>query len=273
MSGARGIRGGLSSIVPNWLSNRLGLNTGFKVLWVIALFCDIFVQLALEGLRAAWPGKGDASALSLIGLSRGLVRGWGTSETDAHFAARLRNWIVLWREAGTQLGIARQLQEFLSNHPRIRVVNRHGQWTTLNTDGSIVLNTFAWDWDSVSNPERTNYWSDEWVIVYPSTWSFADNWGVLGDTWGDGDPFLGVLGLGHDDSMGEYSTAIQVMRNWKAAHSNIRAVIWTTNPNRFDPDTGLQMPDGRWGQWGVDSGGTMIPSNRDTTECRYWEGV
>lgn len=262
---ARGLRGALGSIVPNWLSNRRDLNVGFKVLWIIALLGDVFVQVALEGLRAAWPGRGTATALAVVGRGRGIIRGYAESETDAHYAERLRAFRDAWLLAGSQDGIVTQAHEYLSQRPLVRIVSRAGVWTTIAEDGTITKNAAAWDWDSVSNPERAGYWSDEWVIVYPDAWSYRDDWGT--GIWG-----ADTLGLGHDVTRGEYGDLRSILATWKGAHSNVRTVIFTTNAALFDPDDPGSLPDGTWGQWGLPNGsGSRVAGGRITADCRYWD--
>lgn len=264
---ARGLRGGLSSYVPNWLSNRRNLNVGFKVLWIIALMCDVFIQVVLDGLRAAWPGRGTPTALTAIGVGRGILRGYADTETDDHYAARLRAWRETWLGAGGAEAIITQAHEYTKNRPLIRIITRAGNWTTIDTDGTITKYTATWDWDSISNPERAGFWSDEWVVVYPDPWDYRFATYNDGTTWGQDE-----LGIAHYDTRQEYGDLKQIFATWKAAHSNIRCVIFTTDATLFQPAFPASCPDGTWGQWGNGSGGgSRVAGGRNLLTCRYWE--
>jgi hypothetical protein len=244
--------------VPWWLADRPGRTVGYRVVWTLIAMLDAFADVMLQGLQAAWPGIGTPSALPMIGRSRGIIR--GQADTHATYAEKLRRWLDYWRDAGTQRAIAVALHEYLGNGPRVRVVNRAGFMTTVDTDGTITTTTCAWDWDSSSNPERSGYWWDQWIIVYPTQWAVRGEFGG-GDTVG-GD----ALGLGHDVTRVEFDAVKGLLEQWKSAHSIVRAVIWTSDASRFDPATPASLPNGNWGQW---HSGTGV-SDRDTSTSRYW---
>ena len=147
------------------------------------------------------------------------------------------------------------------------MVNRAGHWVTLNADGTVETSDATWDWDSVSNPERAGFWSELWIIVYTTQFAPSGTWGD-GRTWGGRDS-----GLGHVVKRVDRDAVRNLISTWKSAHSLVRAVIWTTDDALFDPADGGTCPDGTWGQWSFDSGGSRIASNRNTTTCRYWEGL
>jgi hypothetical protein len=248
--------------VPPWLSDRSawGLVSGFKFLWSMIALLDIAVEVMFQGLRSAWPGAGTPTALPYIGRTRGILR--GRIETDAGYAARLRLWLDYWRNAGSALALAQQIQGYLGDSPRVRVVNRAGLWITLNPDGSVVRNQQAFNWDGSSHPERAGFWSEIWVIIYPTTWPVADNWGS--GTWD------GSLGLGHDNNPQDYDAVNGLVAQWKSAHTKVRAVIWTSDGALFDPTNPASLPDGTWGAWGT-TGAHRVASGRNYTTCRYWE--
>lgn len=227
---------------------------------------DAAAELLVQGLKATWPGQGTPTALPLIGRSRGILRGLG--ESDASYGARLITWLDKWRAAGSAEGIASAIAEYLPTPPKIRVITRSGYWVTRNTDGTIDRDEAAWDWDSVSNPERSTYWSEIWVVVYTSTWGTAGPFlDVAGNPqWGEDE-----LGIGHDVSRQEYDAINGLIAQWKAAHTKVRAVIYTTDNALFDPAAPLTCPDGTWGNWGTTGSGSRVASGRNITTCRYWE--
>jgi hypothetical protein len=260
------LRDQLRKWVPWWLQDRRlssGKTAGFRFLWVMVATLDAFLEWILQGLQAAWPGKGTATALPFIGRSRGIIR--GVSDTDASYVARLIAWLDKWKNAGSQLQLAIELHEYIAGNPMVRIVNRAGQWVTVAADGSVTRTNAAWDWDSISNPERAGFWSELWVIVYPTPWALRG--GSLGSLTGyDG------FSLGHLASIVEWDAIKTIIAQWKSAHTYVRAVIWTSDVTLFDPAVPASKPNGLWGQWSVAGGtGTRVASSRNLTTCRYWE--
>lgn len=265
-------RDGLRKYVPWWLSDRRPRNgeapktVGWRFLWACVAPLDFMLATLTMGLAAWFPGKGTSTALEWIGRSRGIIR--NQDEPDADYALRLINWIETWGDAGKEKRIAEAIHGYLRTHPRVRVVNRAGHWVTIDTDGSLIEHDQAWDWDSVTNPERNDpdepYWSDLWVIVQPTQWEIRP--GGLEDLTGD-DHFA----LGHMASRLEVDALDGLINQWKSAHTRIRAVIWTSDVTLFDPENPSSLPNGRWGTWGIMDGDSYVPSDRNVTTCRYWE--
>lgn len=260
----KGLRDELRRYLPKWLADKepTAPSWGFRLLWTIALFVDGAIDSSLIGsLASVAKGDAKASALKYLSDARGIVQ--GRVEADDAFVARLRQWHELLRLQGSQEGLVRQVQAYVGS-VRVRVVNRAGSWVTINADGTLVRSSppSLFDWDSVSNPERAGYWSEQWIIVYDPPYAPRGN--VLGDAsvlGGDG------FGVGHLCPALESDTLRKIIAQWKAAHSYVRAVIWTTDAARFDPTDSLTWPNGNWGQWHIGAG----PSDRDITDCRYWE--
>lgn len=269
----RGLRDAVASYVPNWLSNRVGKNNGFKFVYTVALMCDILITLAVEGIYSWFPGYAlgsphftvnQASALPLIGRSRGIVQGLG--ETDESYAARLVGWLQDWAQAGSAEILLKMLFFYLRGAARIRIIDRSGNWVTYDGSDTIVKQTAAWDWDSISNPERAGYWSDMWIVVYPD--QFGQRPGVLGDLTGD-DGF----GIGQMIPHISADTVRAILQLWKGAHVFLRAVIFTSDASLFDPLNPASCPDGQWGCWSnVQNGnGSRVASHRNLSSCRYLE--
>jgi len=258
---------------PTWLLDRTveGLVVGYSFLWVLISGLDNLTDYAVQGLKAAWPGVGTSTALSQIGRTRGIIRGEGESDDD--YAARLIKWWDRMKRLGAAEAIATELHEFLSTHPVVRVVNRAGVWVTCAADGTLTKEgphsvdptISAWDWDSLSNPERNDpaapYWSDLWVIVYDPPFA-------IDGTWGDGDVYtVRGLGFGQQNTANQYQQICALARTAKMAGSCIRAIVWSYDATKFDPhNAGSTLPDGTWGRWGY---GDPRVCTRDRT-CRYW---
>ncbi len=256
--------------LPPWLADRpsLGKTVGFRFLWVMIGALDAAAEVLIQGLQAAWPGLGTPTALPLIGRSRSLIR--GEAETEEDYTARLRRWLETHQRQGSSEAIATAIHYYLSNRPRVRVVNRYGDWVTCEADGTITTAKQAFDWDSVSHPERHDvdepWWSEVFIIVYPPPWTNSNG------TYGDGEVYGGSLGLGHANTQVQFEAVKGLIAQWKSAHTNPRCVIWTTDAALFDPADPLTLPDGTWGSWGLPNGnGPRVPSGRNRTTCRYWE--
>lgn len=271
----RRFRDALRDRVPVWLSDRRA-NTpsapggppskdetvGFRFLWAVTAPLDAGAQQLLEALRARFPGVGTATALPYIGRDRGILR--GVDDTDADYAARLLGWVERWKIAGSAEALARAMHEYIPGHPMVRAISRAGRWVTVNADGSLVRHAATWDWDSVSHPERAGYWSELWVIIYPTPYAAS---GTLGDgrALSDAD-----RGIGHMVARVDVDVVHRLLATWKSAHSLVRCVIWTTDASLFDPATPASRPDGTWGDWGKTVSGSRV-SARNITTCRYWE--
>jgi len=269
MSALTRFRDVFRKFIPNWLADRRFAPAkrfaGFGFLWSMIAPLDTAMQVILEGVQAAWPGKGTPSALPYIGRSRLLIRGQGESDTD--YAAYLRTWLELHPLAGSQKGIALVLHNYLGNKPRVRVISRAGHWVTVEEDGTVTEEDATWDWDSVSNPERNDvdapYWSDLFVVIYPTQWSTRV---FISDL-----DWNGTGGLGHDVTREEVDAVRGLFAQWKGAHNRIRAVIWTTNGALFDPSDDLTKPDGTWGWWSDRDNTYRQQSGRNRSDCRIWE--
>jgi hypothetical protein len=266
----RRFRDEIRSYVVAWLSDRHyatpELSAGFRFLWSLVAPLDDAMEALIQGIRAPQPGQGTPTAFPLIGRSRGIIRGYG--ETDASYTLRLIGWLDRWRIAGTAEAVARAVQDYIVSKPKVRVITRSGVWVTAETDGSITRTTAAWNWDATTNPERAGYWSELWVVIYPTPWAVAPgSWGD-GGLWGTGDGF----GLGHQVTRIEYDAIRGLLAQWKSAHTKISAVIWTSDATLFDPATPGSLPNGSWGDWSTTGAAARVPNSRNLTTCRYWEG-
>ena len=275
----------LSRIVPWWLSDRdrvtEGTNVGFRYLWVVAASVDALLDRMIESTLAAWPGKGTYTALDrFIAPGRGMIRGIG--ETDEDFAARLLLWLDRSRELGSARSIVRAVHEYLEDRPTVVFVSRskddNGTFVPPNytkIENGVVTTiqgtiTNAWDWDSVSHPERAGNWWDFWLIIYKTT--PAPQWPVRVGTFGTDWQFGGdTLGIGHGCTREEVDAVRWLISYHKSASAYCRSIIWIDDPANFDIVTGTGLPNGNWGAWGTTGSGARVRSDRNPG-FRYWEG-
>ena len=268
----------LNGQLPKWLTDRPLFRNGYKLLYTFAAQLDLFVEQAVEGVYAAWPGYGTPTALPLIGQTRGIVRGEG--DTDLTYAARLRDWFAMWQDMGSDDVLAREIQRYLGNTPSVRIVDRSGNWTCLDPSGVITrydagTSAFVWNWDGTSNPERTGpdpWWSDIWIVVEPCEWEVTGGTvggGGLAAIWGGAG---GDVGVGHAVPTIAHDAILGIVRQCKGAHTFVQAIVWSYDAD-FDPSTtSAYNPDGTWGDWGYD-GGAGLQQRRYPgrgIRARYW---
>lgn len=272
MSVSHNLRHAIKSYVPNWLSNRVGFQSAFKILYACALLCDSLIAFGLQGIDAAWPGRGTPTALALIGQGRGLIRGIG--ESDDSYAARLRAWLTTWRNSGSPEVLAQLIQSYLGGMPVVRVIDRAGNFVTANADGTTTkVSDPTWNWDTVLNPERAGWWSDIWIVIYYSnaTWpyytSFTDPaWDAA---WGTYNNF----GLGFEITREPVEGISQIVASFKGAHTWVSAVIFTTDVTLFVPGSlgNSGNPDGTWGNWSKPVGIPMVQRRARSIETNGTE--
>lgn len=259
----------LARLVPSWMGNRLGKNVGFKFVWSMFVPLDIAADAVLQGVNDWGPGSPGATptALPLIGQSRGIVR--GEAESDESYARRLRAWLDTWEDAGSSQGLALAIQSYLANTPTVRIVNRAGFWVSVANDGTITTATAAWNWDTVSNPERSGWWADLWIIVYPCEWPVADTVGATAD------PSHDVEGMGHLVPPAAVDAILGLVEQWKGAHTWVEAIVWSYDATLFDPaDIGAAgNPDGSWAYPCKYVAGAYVPARTGATDgrARYWQ--
>jgi len=268
------LRDFIEKIVPVWLSEGDPDNPGFgyRILWALALIIDAAIEVITSAFASS-RGRGTSNDEDSVGISRGLIR--NQDESDDDFAIRLGTWVDRAKENGGANRLALAIHDYLRSHPRVRVFRRNGHCITVDTDRSVTINdTTAWDWDSISNPERNDsdfpWWSDLFVVVY-TTSGISTQWVVRPGTFGTLAGGDDGLALGHLANYRERDDVKRLVKICKSAHSCIRALIWCSDNTKFNPADDASMPNGRWGAWGIASGSSYVRSDRDLTTCRFWE--
>ena len=251
----------LEKIVPYWVRKREALERGFKVVWTGALLADMVIHALIEGIESAWPGYGTPTSLAQSGATRDVVR--GLSDTNEEYAERLRLWLDRASRRGSDEAIVRSLHDYLLGRPMVRIVDRRGHWTEIDAAGNLRTFDAPWDWDSISHPGNAAARpTDVWVIVYGAAYPKYTSWL---------DPTRSMTkALGHGAPSAEVDAAIVELKKAKPAHNWIRCVIWVDTPAELNPELGVGVPDGRWGNWGKDHvSGARVPARN--TNFRYWE--
>jgi hypothetical protein len=265
--------GGWRSITARWivwwLSDRVeeGLFTGYAIWWVVAATLDGLYQMALEGVWASWPGFGTPTALSLIGRSRGMIR--GMQESDDSYALRMISWLTRWHHAGSQENLIQAIYEYCLGQPPCFIVNRSGTRVSVASDGTMTTDVITWDWDSLTNPERAGFWSELWIVVFYPPWAI-DGSTLPAWEWGQPDPGYGHLSPRVD--VDAIKGMLVTGPSQHSAHSYVRAIIWSYDPTLFNPSNPSTMPDGTWGEWGYSpTPNAAFQQSGRFLSCRYWE--
>lgn len=263
-------RDAVADVVPPWLSYRPAgpktpeRSTGYRLLYAMAGVIDLMMEVAVEGLRARYPGQGTPTALPLIHRDRGIVR--GLQESDESAAGRLVAWLDSWRLAGNSHNMLQQLAPLFrpSTAPLMRVVTNAGVWYSLYPDGTVEQRELGnWNWDG-----KPELWARLWVIIYCDDtgypWVAEDVWGV--GNWGES---------GDDGTWGstatrpEVETILMAIQMWKGGHSLYPYTIVALDPDSFNPDA--PEPDGTWGKSYKIVDGVAAKSRLES--ARYWDGA
>ncbi len=252
-------------LAPRWLTEGEGGLVGYS----LDLVKDGYLQRVLLGLLARFPQNGPdgetapPDALAAIGRDRRVVR--GLNESDVSYAIRLIAWLDDRKTAGNPFTLMQKLSEYTGAGCVFKTVDNRGNWYVREADGTRILHLKQanWDWDGY-----TEKWSRFWVIVHPpaTLWVEEDDWGV--GTWGDGGTW------GTTASYDEVQTVRALVADWKPAGTRCVNIIVAFDPASFDPEAAALspgLPDGFWGDWSTDVGGTQVGTRLDT--ARYWKGT
>jgi hypothetical protein len=247
----------VQNFIPSWMANRPAFQQAFKIVWVHAFLCDVAVQAALEGMRAAWPGyDGRTDNLGLIGQARLLIQ--GETETAQSFGARCRSWLTNAKTMGGDIGLATNLRAWIAGNPAVTVIDRcaslaqgglGARYTSVDASGNVTQTYAAFDWDSQSNPERQTYWWDSWIVVFTS--GVPSGYYVPRTTWPGTISWDPAHGFGMNSTLLEGDTIRGLVNLWKGRHVNLRSVIFCGNNTLFQPGTpgASGNPNGWWGKY------------------------
>lgn len=231
----------LLRIVPSWLS----ADDGGKVLFVLGVLIDASVERLRQGLDARFPSRTGPSALVLIGQDRGIQR--GRSETDAHYAARLKAWRYPrgHRVRGSAFALLEQISEYwgaVADWVIDANGTRHDR-TAAGVESYSYGN--SWTWDSLTGLARF------WVCVDGSDLftehpDFGDA-NLFGGSLGtDGAYVWGMAGWTYDDTRA--MRRLMTGRAWRPAGTQPEWLVVSLDGT--DP-----TPDATWEHWSENTAG------------------
>lgn len=263
-----------------------------RVNYTWLLMKDFAQQRLRYGVQARMIGLAPTDALTYIG--RALDTPQGPSESTDAYRARLTTAIDDKRLAGTAWPLLRQIRGYCSPHlVRVRLVNEHGHWYTLDRDGTQSTHRYsAWNWDSgranalqlKTLRHRANApavfspaipWSKFWVVIYPTTGAPTEPWQRDG-TWGDGQTW-GDNGetWGSTATLDDVFAIRRIVRRWKPIGSRCVSIIVCFDDTDFDPASAAPpLPDGTWtyaGKYDPSTPGRCVPAR--SSNALYWEGT
>lgn len=290
----------LEKMLPGWMVERAHW---LAFAGAIAAVFDALIEGIQDGVFGAMPGQIDdlpflggfvgTDGLPLIGRDRRIPR--GGLETPGVYAAALRDWRNIHRQAGLAFGFLAQVRRVLGPaFPRVRLVNGAGVWHTIEADGSYKLHNTAgtgfqissagvstpltveahpWDWAGSGDPFEC------FLIVYaPVTGLIPGNEGEWGDgatRWG-GERAAGGGLVGIDSTLAVVNQLRGLFSAFGAMGVTLPWIIVAFDPASFDPETpgpypAAGMPDGTWGRAGRLVGGSYVRTRLST--ARYVKGV
>lgn len=265
-----GLRHSADRVSPGWLRGAVGS----RLTWAIYLPIDAACDAVVRGVKARFPGYGQDDALAYVGADRGIRR--APNEPAARYVVRLQQWWETWKRAGSARSVLEQLWTYIGGDSTkaVRTWSNSGARDTVNTLGfQHVLFSPAWDWDG-----NVAAWSRFWTVVYPGAlWSAGPTWGsasLWGGAWGGagaGQQDRGGYTWGSTAKRDEVLAVQALVQRWKAAHAKSVAIIVSVDGAGFSATTGAGAPDGTWGAWSKNSGGTQVASR--PANGRYWDGA
>jgi hypothetical protein len=249
---------------PAWLNGFWGS----RFLYPLGLFLDAFADAAKFAVQARFPDLAPADAFTWFGQDRQIDRGF--QEPIESYRARLKEWLTLWRHAGSAYSVLQALASYITpDTATMRVVSNTSAWDTW-TGSFPVTHTLVsprnWDWDSAvyghlaADPNGAEYagkWWRAWVIIYPpaSLWQKTQ-------TLGDGHALGDGRALGFTGTVDEAQSLRAQVAKWKPAHCIVPAIILAFDPATFDPTTAIPalglMPDGRFQRRGCPNGDLYV---------------
>ena len=236
-------RSAFYKLLPSWLTT----DDGELVHYSLGLVMDAYLERVWLGLRARHPDHAPPDALGHIGRDRKIIR--GIDESAAAYAVRLIRWLDDHLIRGNPFALLEQLRAYCNVDMMARTVDRHGNWFTIDTDGtrSFSLAQGNWDWDGTS----VSQWSRFWVILYPPStlWTQGPAWGAAalwGGAWGST-----AHTWGSTATPDQVAAVRSIVREWKPAGTRCEYVILAFDPASFDPTDDAEpvgaLPGGDWG--------------------------
>lgn len=222
-------------MVPSWLRQ----GEGELVLWSMNRLIDAYQTRLREGLTARFPSYAGDSALRLIGLDRGIIR--GRSEPRSHYVARLKRW--RWprghRTRGSAFALLEQIGEYWGVETATFDVNRNLHARTADGVESHAYGV-TWDWDG-STTRRYRFWVYLSPVPGMTSWgTWADfatepgSWSVPTATWGQR--------LATADDAAAMRRLMQTPPVWKPGGTSIDYMVVALS-------TTVLLPAGGWGTY------------------------
>lgn len=251
---------------------------GTKWIYTHAVILDGIADGVAYANLAGLPTVAPADALPWITLDRQIDQ--GPNESSDSFRLRLRQWLDLWRVAGSPRAILRAVTSYLTpGSYTIETVN-DSQLTPnvttwdVSTGGSDPPTHYQesphnWNWDGLTMAGRS------WVIIYSGPWMQWPKFG--GFSYGDGT----VWGATGGNPPNDASSIRGLVGKWKNAGNFVQQVIVAFDAAWYVPTLALgdpHLPGGTWIGWGTttfttESTGPWGATLTETENCGQWGQV
>lgn len=227
------------AISPPWLNGA----TGKAYRYSMSVMYDALADAGSYAVRFALPTYAPADALPWIQLDRQVDQ--GPNEPIASYTIRLRQWLDLWRVAGSARAVLRAITSYMTPlTTTIETVNDAvggvNAWNT-SVAGSdpptYVTTAVIWNWDNSDQPGRA------WVVIYNGPWAQSPTWGSF--HYADGTCY------GATFTTGDGGSIRGLVKKWKTGSCVVPEVIVAFDATWFLPTSiTAKLPDGTYGHWG-----------------------
>jgi hypothetical protein len=191
------------------------------------------------------------------------ISGFTGSATDGSYAGTLAVWTPSHVYALNTQIISDGANGFL--YKATAVAGSHTSGTTepafpTAVGGTVIdnagANQITWKNVGVAPAFTRAFWSDFWVVIYPSTYPQGTSITPL---------------TGQIVPATSRNAILAILAQYKGAHTWCRAIIWSYNATLFDPanPSAAGNPDGTWGNESKIVAGSQVPA-RNIVDARYW---
>lgn len=152
----------MKQVCPPWLQRGLAE----KILYALALHCDIMADAIIAGVKHRFPGLYSFESLPLLGRERRIPR--GRSESDAGYADRLTRFLTDHRRRGGPYAMLAQLFAYYQPNafPIDLVYYTQGRRFHMDVDGVVTRDITGWKPDN-----NAAKWARWWMFFYTDQWA------------------------------------------------------------------------------------------------------
>jgi hypothetical protein len=225
-------RNSVWKLLPTWAR---GTNL-FSVIYAIVLIVDAFWDMLVAAVKIRFQGYYSNESIPRIAAERKMIQ--GRAESAASFAGRLSGWWDVAKRSGCFYVMAKELAAyFLPQTIAIVIITNNGTRYTLGTDGSWVVDSTAWNWDS-----DATQWSRFWVLLDNGV---LDLTGYGRQVLQSGSNVLQPTRFVGSDATVDAPALVNIMENYRAPHTYCVHLMPILDHTNF----WANLPNGTWNEW------------------------